>query len=266
MAYLLDVPRCQHIKTDGVRCGSPAVRTKDFCYNHIILHEPRLPLGVPGYQLPPLECQADIQLAMRDAVQSYLDKRLTDTQARTVIYAISVVAPYACRNHSPRADLVATELPAYAVNVDAMGAPFKPSVGLSGVVHDDMTLAGAPSSPSVGEGGDLSTAEGLCTTDDLCGADTPVRETVISSTTPAPSTMEPHDQGPIDNSQSAISNPSPDPSTPPSMTNNQSPTEIPESPVSRSNNQSAMDNPKPPRSSRIYDPEGCLAHLLSADH
>ena len=106
-----EAPRCQHLKTDGIRCGSPALRGKPFCYNHGLIHDPRTPLGVPGYQLPPLECQADIQLAMRDAVQSYLDKRLTDIQARTVIYAISVVAPYACRPRNERPDRVSTEIP-----------------------------------------------------------------------------------------------------------------------------------------------------------
>lgn len=28
------VPMCTHIKTDGVRCGSPAVSGTDFCYHH----------------------------------------------------------------------------------------------------------------------------------------------------------------------------------------------------------------------------------------
>src|SRR5581483_2211921 len=107
-----EAPRCQHVKTNGIRCGSPALRGAAFCYNHSLIHNPGLPLGVPGYQLPPLECQSDIQLAMRDAVQSYLHRRLTDTQARTIIYAISVVAPYACRIRSERPDLVVSELPA----------------------------------------------------------------------------------------------------------------------------------------------------------
>jgi len=30
MPYIL----CQHIKTDGIRCGSPALRTKTYCFYH----------------------------------------------------------------------------------------------------------------------------------------------------------------------------------------------------------------------------------------
>ena len=29
-----DVPRCQHIKVNGVQCGSPALRRKAYCYFH----------------------------------------------------------------------------------------------------------------------------------------------------------------------------------------------------------------------------------------
>jgi hypothetical protein len=29
-----EVPRCQHIKVNGVQCGSPALRRKRFCYFH----------------------------------------------------------------------------------------------------------------------------------------------------------------------------------------------------------------------------------------
>ena len=137
-----EAPRCQHIKTDGIPCGSPAVRGEAFCYNHRLIHHPAHPLGVPGYKLPPLECQDDIQLAMRDAIQSFLDKRLTAADARLVIYAISVVAPYTCRPRTARPDLVTTEIPAAML---AVGAPCKPAVGLSGVVPNaDVTTNTGP--------------------------------------------------------------------------------------------------------------------------
>jgi hypothetical protein len=29
-----NIPQCQHIKLNGVRCGSPALRGKDLCYFH----------------------------------------------------------------------------------------------------------------------------------------------------------------------------------------------------------------------------------------
>jgi hypothetical protein len=29
-----DIPRCQHVKVNGIQCGSPALRRKRFCYFH----------------------------------------------------------------------------------------------------------------------------------------------------------------------------------------------------------------------------------------
>ena len=121
MSEIHEAPRCQHIKTDGIPCGSPALRGEAFCYNHRLIHHPDHPLGVPGYKLPPLECQDDIQLAMRDAIQSFLDKRLTPADARLVIYGISVVAPYACRLRTAYPNRITTEIP---VAMQAAVAPF----------------------------------------------------------------------------------------------------------------------------------------------
>ena len=33
-SYPVDVRRCQHIKTNGTQCGSPALRDGKFCYHH----------------------------------------------------------------------------------------------------------------------------------------------------------------------------------------------------------------------------------------
>src|SRR5437879_2595022 len=32
--YEYRVPRCQHIKTNGTQCGSPALRNGEYCYFH----------------------------------------------------------------------------------------------------------------------------------------------------------------------------------------------------------------------------------------
>ena len=29
-----EAPRCQHIKTNGTQCGSPALKDNQFCYYH----------------------------------------------------------------------------------------------------------------------------------------------------------------------------------------------------------------------------------------
>ena len=43
-------PRCQHVKADGRRCGSPALNDRPYCYAHAQMLRPAQALG----PLPPL--------------------------------------------------------------------------------------------------------------------------------------------------------------------------------------------------------------------
>jgi hypothetical protein len=110
MSYLLDAPRCEHLHDSGIRCGSPALRGKSFCYNHHLLHTPRLLPGQPGYQLPALESEKSVEMLVRHVLQSFHDGRLNVAQVRLYLYGIQVLAPYACKDYSPHARYVATEL------------------------------------------------------------------------------------------------------------------------------------------------------------
>ncbi len=57
---------CRHIKTNGLRCGSPALTGGQFCYYHSKMHtigaEPNLRFGT--LQLPTPEDPAAIQLSV----------------------------------------------------------------------------------------------------------------------------------------------------------------------------------------------------------
>jgi hypothetical protein len=110
MKYALDAPRCQHLHDSGLRCGSPALRGKPFCYNHHLLHTPRLNPGDWGYQFPPIESQKSIEMLVRQVLQSFHDGRLDSAQVRTYLYGIQLLAPYTCRDAVPDGSYVAMEL------------------------------------------------------------------------------------------------------------------------------------------------------------
>lgn len=52
-------PRCNHIRPNGLRCGSPAMRQNPFCYFHNRYHE-----GLIDDTFPPLEDGNGVQVAL----------------------------------------------------------------------------------------------------------------------------------------------------------------------------------------------------------
>ncbi len=53
------IPQCQHIKHDGIRCGSPSLRGKNLCYFH-----QRQARRMPPCYVPPLNDRASIQAVL----------------------------------------------------------------------------------------------------------------------------------------------------------------------------------------------------------
>lgn len=80
-------PRCEHMKANGVRCGSPALRGKQFCYFH---HRLRIPKT--RTQLPPLEDANAIQCAIMQIADAVLRKELDRATANTLLYALQTAA------------------------------------------------------------------------------------------------------------------------------------------------------------------------------
>ncbi len=150
-SYRLDIPQCHHVKDDGLRCGSPALRGQDFCYHHDKVHNPRLLPGQKSFQFGALEGSASLALLVRNILQSYHDGLLNERQTRMYLYGLSVAAPYACRVGYVYPRNVTSELP------PAMQA------------LRDKSLCTANAHTS-------STDPGLCS------ADTPVREKAESTT------------------------------------------------------------------------------------
>jgi hypothetical protein len=68
MAYLPNVPRCQHLKVNGTQCGSPALRRNRFCFFHKSDQEQRIKLnasrrGRATFTLPVLEDADSVQVS-----------------------------------------------------------------------------------------------------------------------------------------------------------------------------------------------------------
>ena len=62
---------CTHIKVDGVRCGSPALRGQQFCYFHQrIVRGVRLPHGPRIHPLAQIEDEQSIQVALMEVLNA----------------------------------------------------------------------------------------------------------------------------------------------------------------------------------------------------
>src|ERR1700720_4070737 len=77
-----EAPRCRHVKVNGTQCGSPAVRSKSFCY----YHQQHRPILAECYSdgeystgeilLPVFEDAHSVQSVIRKVVQMVLQKRI----------------------------------------------------------------------------------------------------------------------------------------------------------------------------------------------
>src|SRR6202041_110736 len=69
-----DVPRCQHVKVNGVQCASPALRRKPYCYFHErVQYERKLAAedksAARNFGFPLFEDANSIQVALMKTVQ-----------------------------------------------------------------------------------------------------------------------------------------------------------------------------------------------------
>ncbi len=91
---------CSHIKSNGVRCGSPALRHHTMCYFHYQWQrreQRRVRLGGPvgmnkntGVELPILEGPESIMIAIMEIQHALLDNRITHKTATALLYSIQL--------------------------------------------------------------------------------------------------------------------------------------------------------------------------------
>ena len=93
-----EAPRCRHVKVSGTQCGSPAVRSKSFCY----YHQQHRPILAECYSdgeystgeilLPVFEDAHSVQSVIRKVVQMVLQKRIERKTASLLLYALQIAS------------------------------------------------------------------------------------------------------------------------------------------------------------------------------
>jgi len=83
---------CQHIKDNGIRCGSPAVSGRMYCHFHFRATDELSSPGDPGYVLPVLDTEQSIQIALQQMTRSLLSGKLSERKAGVMMSAIRTAA------------------------------------------------------------------------------------------------------------------------------------------------------------------------------
>jgi hypothetical protein len=98
--------RCQHIKVNGVQCGSPALRRNRFCFFHKRFHEESIRLATdkarrgPGsFMLPLLEDANSIQIALMEVMRLLLARQIDHKTASLLLYALQTASGNLSRTH-----------------------------------------------------------------------------------------------------------------------------------------------------------------------
>jgi hypothetical protein len=91
-----NAPRCQHIRTSGIQCGSPAQRNKNYCYYHQRWRPVDINLSQPGkratFTIPILEDAHSIQLSIAQVMHQLMDKTIDSKTAGLMLYALQIAS------------------------------------------------------------------------------------------------------------------------------------------------------------------------------
>ena len=93
------IPRCQHIKTNGTQCGSPALHRKRFCYFHnrwraasINLKRASAARGASILELPVLEDADSVQVALMQVMRLILGRQLDHKTGGLILYGLQTAS------------------------------------------------------------------------------------------------------------------------------------------------------------------------------
>jgi hypothetical protein len=82
-----NAPRCVHVRTNGVRCGSPAMRGQERCYFHDRQARPPIP-----HHLPLLEDANGIQCALMVVIGRLYASTIDHKTAALLLYALRIAS------------------------------------------------------------------------------------------------------------------------------------------------------------------------------
>lgn len=83
-----EAPRCSHIKPDGLRCGSPRMKTGALCYAHQRMADAR----PRGLRLPTMEDANNIQLGLMEVARALVDRQISERSAGLLLYCLQTAA------------------------------------------------------------------------------------------------------------------------------------------------------------------------------
>jgi hypothetical protein len=116
---------CTHVKVNGIRCGSPALRQEVFCYFHQrMIRGVRTPPKSRLHPIAMLESQESIQAALMEIVNALVRNQIDVARARLILRALSIAARHAAKTRFDccQSDMV-KEVPEYPAAPPAAG-PF----------------------------------------------------------------------------------------------------------------------------------------------
>ena len=91
-----DVPRCQHVKTNGTQCGSPALRRRKYCYFHDNIRTERAKIAARNslcrFDLPLLEDANAVQIALMKVIQMLGSGIMDHKTAGLMLYALQTAS------------------------------------------------------------------------------------------------------------------------------------------------------------------------------
>jgi len=89
------IRHCEHVKSSGRFCASPAMRGRNYCYFHLNLRGRRLKIAQarrqgqnPPLQLPFPEDMHAVQVALGEAIWALADDRVDPKRAGLILYAL----------------------------------------------------------------------------------------------------------------------------------------------------------------------------------
>jgi hypothetical protein len=95
----MSCPTCSHRKSDGILCGSPALRGKKLCYFHQRdqvcvqqLARVRRRAETLRLHLPPLETPQDLQVALFEVLDALAADRIEPRRASALLFALQQAA------------------------------------------------------------------------------------------------------------------------------------------------------------------------------
>ena len=86
----MEVQICEHIKDDGIRCGSPAKHGISLCHFHARMAEASISTKRGPYQVRPIDSTAAIQITITNTLQALLDDAIDTRKANSLFRGLNL--------------------------------------------------------------------------------------------------------------------------------------------------------------------------------